>query len=265
MKGLIGGAALAALLAAGPAAAADMLRSAAPVYNQYGFYNWNGFYIGLNAGAHWSGDTDTALITSNTFWSSNNVTIVNAALPVTYDRSGFAGGGQAGFNWQVLAFVFGVEADIMSLTGTTTRTQTVSLLGPKQQDTLIDSAGDRWMATVRGRVGYAFDRVLLYITGGGAASNWSIAHSYSDNVGAGTPLTTDQISQTHYGWTAGGGIEFAMLSNWTVRAEYLYANIGSISSALSFQNAPGRGATIAYAEGLTESVARAAVNYKFGR
>jgi hypothetical protein len=70
MKGLIGGTALAALFAAGPATAADMLRSAAPVYNQYGFYNWNGFYTGLNAGAHWSGDTDTAVITSNTFWSS---------------------------------------------------------------------------------------------------------------------------------------------------------------------------------------------------
>jgi outer membrane immunogenic protein len=137
------------------------------------------------------------------------------------------------------------------------------LLGPKQQDTLIDSAGDRWMTTVRGRVGYAFDRMLLYITAGGAASHWSIANSYSDNVGASTPLTTDQISQTHYSWTAGAGIEFAMLSNWTVWAEYLYANIGTISSALSFQNAPGRGA--AYADGLAESVARAAVNYKFGR
>src|ERR1700680_4648102 len=107
--------------------------------------------------------------------------------------------------------------------------------------------------------------MLLYITGGGAASNWSIARSHSDNVGAGTPLTTDQISQTHYGWTAGGGIEIAMLSNWTVRAEYLYANIGTISSALSIQNAPGRGAAIAYADGLAESVARAAVNYKFAR
>jgi outer membrane immunogenic protein len=139
------------------------------------------------------------------------------------------------------------------------------LLGPKQQDTLIDSAGDRWMTTVRGRVGYAFDRMLLYITAGGAASNWSIAHPYSDKVGASTPLTTDQTSQTHYGWTAGAGIEFAMLSNWTVRAEYLYANIGTISGALSFQNAPGRGAAIAYAAGLAESVARAAVNYKFGR
>jgi hypothetical protein len=57
------------------------------------------------------------VITSNAFWSSNNVTIVNAALPVTFNKSGFAGGGQAGFNWQVLAFVFSVEADIMSLTG----------------------------------------------------------------------------------------------------------------------------------------------------
>jgi outer membrane immunogenic protein len=265
MKCLIGGATLAALLAAAPATASELSGSVAPVYNQFGFYNWNGFYLGLNGGGHWSSDSDPAGITANTFLTGNNLAIMNAALPAAFNTYGFAGGGQAGYNWLISTFVVGVEADVMGLTGKATRSLTVPWTIPAQHATLNESVNDRWLATLRGRVGIAFDRVLFFVTAGGAASNWSISHSYSDNFGAGTPLTTDQVSQTRYGWAAGGGIEFAMGNSWTVRAEYLYANLGGIDSVLVFQNTPGKGATIAHAEGLSESVARAAISYKFGR
>ena len=153
----------------------------------------------------------------------------------------------------------------MVLNGTATRALTVALPAPKQQDMFTDSAGDRWIAILRGRMGYAFDRVLFYVTGGGAASNWSITHSYSDTFGAGTPLTTTQLTRTQYGWTAGSGIEYAVLNNWTVRAEYHYASFAAVNSTLAFQNTPGHGAIFAHADGLTESIARAAVSYKIGR
>jgi outer membrane immunogenic protein len=263
MKWLIGGATLAALVAAAPATGSEL--SLPPIYNQSGFYNWNGFYVGLNGGGRWSSDSDPAAITSNTFWIANNVAIMNAAVPSTLNTYGFAGGGQAGYNLLISSFVVGVEADIMGLTGKATRTQTVPWFNPAQHATLVDSASDRWMATLRARAGYAFDRVLFYVTGGAAASSRSIVHSYSDNFGAGTPLTTDQVSQTRYGWTVGGGIEYAMWNNWAVRAEYLYADLGTINSALSFQNTPGKGATFAHMDTLTESVARAPISYKFGR
>jgi outer membrane immunogenic protein len=258
--------ALVALVAAGPATADEMMtwRPAGAVYTQSGFYNWKGFYIGLNGGGHWSSDSAAAYVSSNTFWNANNLATVSAALPFTLNKTGFAVGVQAGYNWFISAFVLGVEADVMSLNGTATRSLTVALPAPKQQDMLTDSVSDRWIATFRGRAGYAFDRLLFYVTGGGAASNWSITHSYSDNFGAGTPLTTTQLTQTQYGWTAGGGIEYAVLNNWSVRAEYLYASIRAINSTLAFQSTPGHGASFAHADGLTESIARAGVSYKFG-
>ena len=265
MKWLVGGAALTALVAAAPATGSELSGAAAPIYNQHGFYNWNGFYIGLNGGGHWSNVSDPAIITSNTFWIANNIAIMSAALPLKSNAYGFAGGGQAGYNWLVSSFVLGLEADIMALSGMPTRTLTVPWTNPAQHATLSDSGNDRWMATFRGRVGYAFDRVLFYVTGGGAAANRSVSHAYSDNFGAGTPLTTAQVTQTRYGWTVGGGVEFAMWNNWAVRAEYLFANLGTIDSVLVFQNTPGKGATIAHADALTESVARAAVSYKLGR
>ena len=57
----------------------------APVYNHFGFYNWNGFYLGLNGGGHWSSDSDLAGVTANTFLTGNNLAIMNAALPATFN------------------------------------------------------------------------------------------------------------------------------------------------------------------------------------
>jgi outer membrane immunogenic protein len=266
---LLAGTALVTLVS-GSAMAADLSRptaAPAPVYTKAPMmapFSWTGLYVGLNAGGHWSKDDDSgANIAANTFWIPANVAIMSAALPVTLKDSGFAGGGQLGYNWQASSFVFGVEADIMGLMGTGNRALVVPWLIPTQQATLTDSASDRWMATFRARAGVAIDHVLIYATGGGAAANWSITHTYSDNFGAGTPLTTDQASTTRFGWTAGGGIEWALTNNWSVRGEFLYADFGTVASSLTFVN--GRGsATLAHADHLTESVARAGINYRFG-
>ena len=98
-----------------PAAAEEMVYGAVlpagPIYNPHGFYNWNGFYIGLNGGGHWGTDSVSASVAANTFLSPNNVAIINNALPFNKDVTGLAGGGQAGFNWHVWSFVLGVEAD----------------------------------------------------------------------------------------------------------------------------------------------------------
>ena len=250
-----------------PAAAEEMVYGAVlpagPIYNPHGFYNWNGFYIGLNGGGHWGTDSVSASVAANTFLSPNNVAIINNALPFNKDVTGLAGGGQAGFNWHVWSFVLGVEADISALSGTATRSAVVPLTVPTQQATSTDTVSDRWTATFRGRLGYAADYMLFYVTSGGAAANRSIAHVYSDNIGAAP--TTDAISQTRYGWTVGGGIEYALASNWSIRAEYLFATFSGITSTLSFQNTPAKGATLAYTDAFSESLARAAINYKIGR
>jgi outer membrane immunogenic protein len=217
----------------------------------------------LNGGGHWGTDSVSTSVAANTFLSPNNVAIINNALPFNKDVTGLVGGGQAGFNWHVWSFVLGVEADISALSGTATRSAVVPLTVPTQQATSTDTVSDRWTATFRGRLGYAADYMLFYVTSGGAAANRSIAHVYSDNIGAAP--TTDAISQTRYGWTVGGGIEYALASNWSIRAEYLFATFSGITSTLSFQNTPAKGATLAYTDAFSESLARAAINYKIGR
>lgn len=268
MRGLIGGVIAALAAAANPAAADEMsygvIRpSGAPIYNAYGFYNWNGFYIGLNGGGHWSRDSDSSNLGANTLFSKGNASTVNAALPFNTSQTGFAGGGQAGFNWYLYGFVLGIEGDITSLSGTSTRSTVVSLALPGQHVALTDTVSDRWIATYRARFGYAFDRLLVYVTGGGAAANWSITHAYADNLGTGA--TSVQLTQTRYGFSAGGGLEYAIGASWSVRAEFLFASFGSVPSTLSFQTTPTKGATISYGDSLTESIARAGINYKFGR
>jgi outer membrane immunogenic protein len=262
------GVAFLAVAAAAPdrVAASELSGMVTPhVYNHFGYYNWNGVYLGLNGGAHFSADTDSSFISANNFWTGTVPSLMIGALPFSMNVTGAAAGGQVGVNWQVSMFVFGVEGDIMGLTGTGNRTATVQFPTAGQVATLHDTVSDRWFATVRGRGGLAFDHAYLYITGGGAASNWSISHTYSDTVGAGTPATTDQVSTTRFGWTAGGGIEYAFADSWSARLEYLYASFSGVGSLLTFQNSPGKGATIMHSEQLSESVGRAAISYKFGR
>jgi outer membrane immunogenic protein len=121
--------------------------------------------------------------------------------------------------------------------------------------------GNNWLATARGRAGYAADRVLLYATAGGAFANVQ------------TNFNGTTTSHTQSGWTAGGGIEWAFADNWTAKVEYLYVNLGNTSvncvnavctavSSLSVTGVPP-GPAIPVSIGLTENLIRAGVNYKF--
>jgi outer membrane immunogenic protein len=255
----------AAAVAGDPVAASEMTGMMTPhVYNNFGYYNWTGVYLGLNGGGHWSNDVDSAVVTANNFWTSSVTGLMSAAVPFTMNVPGGAFGGQVGFNWHVSMFVFGAEGDIAGLWGTGDRNLTVIWPTAPQQAMLHDSVDDHWLATVRGRVGIAFDHVLFYLTGGGAASNWTLSHTYSDNFGAGTPLTTVQTNVSRFGYAGGLGLEFAFADNWNARLEYLYANFNGVGSVLVFQNSPGKGATISHSEQLSENLARIAINYKFG-
>ncbi len=104
-----------------------------------------------------------------------------------------------------------------------------------------------WLATVRGRAGYAWDRILFYGTGGAAFGNIQAKLN-----GAGVTTLSTQT-----GWTAGAGIEGAFAPNWTAKVEYLYVNLGTAACSAAVCGAP---ASIP----LTENIVRAGVNYKFG-
>lgn len=189
-------------LGAAPAMAADIpvkaVRPAAPIVTPA--YNWNGFYIGIQGGFG---------------WGRHNRALLPPAAPFTndYNSRGWIAGGHAGYNWHFSQFLLGIEGDFM---GANIRGDDAGVGGTVDQTTL------RWVGTVRARAGVTFDQVLLYATGG-----WAVGNLRHTNFGP--PL--DEISTTRSGWTAGGGLEWGFLPNWSTRVEYRYYDFGKYSHA----------------------------------
>jgi outer membrane immunogenic protein len=229
-----------ALVAAGNANAADLPVRApapqAPVYVAPG-YNWSGFYIGINGGGAWA----------HKCWG---LLFVGAVLADgCHDPSGGMVGGQVGFNWQAGAFVFGVEGsgDWASLSGTN-----VSLQAPLSTNrSRIDG-----IASVTGRLGYAFDSVLLYAKGGGA---W-VGDKYDNRVTVGGLLQAS-ASETRTGWTVGGGLEWGFSPNWSVAVEYAHYDFGRDNVAFLTPAAAAAGS-----ERISQTVdaVTARLNWRFG-
>jgi len=232
-------------------------------------FSWTGCYVGVNAGGHWGQVSDPAVITNNTwFLGGGGTDLANAAaaFPNTLNPSGFAGGGQLGCNWQMSNFVIGAEGDIVGLTGNASRSTSFPVAGGGN-NFVSDSAKDEWMSTLRARAGWAFDRVLLYATGGVAFAHWSFNHAYSNTFDPSGAAANISTSTTRTGWTVGGGLEYALTNNWTVRGEYLYADFGTFNNYLTHLSfafvAGGSGFTVLHPERLRENIARAGLNYKF--
>ncbi|QWG17587.1 porin family protein [Bradyrhizobium sediminis] len=207
MKKFVSGAV--ALVAAGwtmAAQAADMnygTRAPYTVNQPLNAYSWAGPYLGGNIGYAW-GKVD------------NNPT----------KPSGFVGGVQGGYNWQNGPWVFGAEADIQA-TGADETFAPWKFSNP-------------WFGTVRGRVGYAFNNILFFGTGGLA---------FGELRGE-----TFGLSETHTnaGWTVGAGAEFGLAQHWSAKIEYLYVDLANSNFTIT-------GASNGYRFGLV----RAGVNYHF--
>jgi outer membrane immunogenic protein len=233
-----------ALAAATPAFAADLYRPVAPPPQAPAaymppappVYNWGGIYIGINGG-YGFGDTD---------WEPAAPGVATGDFSI----DGPLVGGTIGANFQSGQFVFGVEGDWdwADLSGSTTNTTTCFGTSCTFQ------TSDDWLATLRGRVGYAFDRVLLYGTAGGAGG---------DIKSTLTPAGGTAISSTstEYGWTAGAGVEFAITDNITAKAEYLFVDLSNGSFGCSA--AACSGTTTAVPVTFDASLIRAGLNYKF--
>lgn len=230
MRKLIGGSIALAALISGPAMAAD-LRLKTPVSPPVAVYNWTGFYAGLHAGTAWgshdfSGHADGAWLGFPPF----QLAFFAANESPKLKSSGFAGGAQFGFNYQTGSIVWGLEGDISWLT--LKASQRIGAQDPNGGTlTIFDtSAKSSWLATVRPRVGFAANAALLYVTAGLA-----VAHVES-SLGVHRPAsgyTTFGSVSTHgptrTGWTAGGGFEYMFAPNWSLKAEYLYVDLGSVS------------------------------------
>jgi outer membrane immunogenic protein len=228
-KVLLIGTAVAALMG-GSALAADIPLKAPP---QAAAWGWSGFYTGTQAGIGW-GDVD------NSFQVVGNP---RTAQP-DYRIHGGVAGSHAGFNLQYGQFVLGLEGDYewANITG-----------NDNGRGGAVDTTTLTWMASARGRLGIAWNQFLLYGTGGYA---WANAR-YS--LGAG--LTNNQQNDTIHGWTAGGGIQWMLSANWSVRAEYRFTKFDEDSLFFAAKG-PINAQTIRFQPDL--NVVRVGLSYRWG-
>jgi opacity protein-like surface antigen len=211
-------------------------------------YNWTGFYIGGNLGGAWSGLS--AANFSDTLGSS--FTAGTNLQPV--------GGGQIGVNYQFWnRLVVGAEAMFDWLPGS----QLSPITATDPTGTIaanIPNASEHALATATGRLGYAWDRVLLYAKGGGA---WVAGNSPTISVG-GAPATFASVGNTNgFGYTAGFGLEWAFANNWSVRAEYDYIGLPNQTDTVAAGTLTFGGDIINF-DDRNISLMTVAFNYKFG-
>jgi outer membrane immunogenic protein len=158
-------------------------------------FDWSGHYFGLQAGY---------------VWGESNHTDAGGTTTGDFDMDGFAGGLTLGWNFQSSNLVFGLESDfsLSDVDGSTNNG-----CGAAGCHTEID-----WFSTSRGRLGFAFDNALLYATAG-------LATADVDASTSGLASNSDML----FGWTAGAGVEFAFNQNFSLKAEYLYMDLGKIN------------------------------------
>jgi outer membrane immunogenic protein len=211
IKTLLGTTALAGAMLAGGANAADLPVRKAPVpVVAAAPFSWTGFYIGAHAGGGW-GTKEW----SDPFFS-NKVILRGSDTVGNYNINGFLGGGQIGYNFQSGWVVFGVEADA---SWTNMKGASRCFFSVKNCSTKVDSLG-----TIVGRLGGTYDRVLLYILGGGAWVHEK--HSGTTCCDSNDGLTTVSASGTRWGWTIGGGVEVAFTQNVSGKLQYNYMDFG---------------------------------------
>jgi outer membrane immunogenic protein len=203
-------------------------------------FSWTGFYIGAHVGYGW-GNHDTEL------------------LDVDHKSNGVLGGVQAGYNLQNGNVVFGIEADF-SFSGVKSDDRVFFALGAASSTTDIEHKLS-WLATFRGRLGYAMGNALPYVTGGAAYAKIK-SSATAVNIGFGPPFDgtfSGSDTQDHFGWVVGGGMEFAFSSNWSAKIEYLHVDLGSKSYvALPILDPVPR------SHDATVDIVRVGLNYRFG-
>jgi outer membrane immunogenic protein len=243
----------AAVAIAAPAFAADLPVAAPMPYKAPAYvagYNWTGFYIGANLGGGFSSLSDTG-----SSLTAAGAVIIGSTASGTTNLSGVVGGGQIGYNWQAGHAVFGLEADF---DGSSQRgsSSAVNAFG-----TVFGTVNENWFSTIRGRLGYAADRWLFYVTGGVAFENGSASATFTPTGFANVPFTNGTTTRT--GYTVGGGIETALWGNWTGGVEYLYIDTGSYTIN-SVPITPLAGvSSVTNSERFQNNVIRAKLNFRF--
>jgi outer membrane immunogenic protein len=265
-KLLLAGTAFGALIM--PAMAADVApywRAPAPVWG------WTGFYVGANAG--WVGSTGQTINNtgSDTGTGGLGAGLLAGAIPgtVNVNNSGFLGGGQVGYNWQIGPnWVWGLEAD---LDGASAKSNTAVAFGGSPAFgpiTTVYSSELDMLGTLRARLGFLVTpNFLLYGTGGLAYADFKLGSAaVCPTFSPPCELqggTSDRTSSWSFGWTVGTGVEWKFAPDWSVKAEYLYVGLGTQSAAITYEYGKQFSSLTSTVDG-HDNIFRFGVNYMFG-
>ncbi len=219
-----------AILLSGAASAADLRNVALPPAPELpALYSWTGFYAGLQGGYA---------------WGDSRVRIGGGFAPVSFrvGADSAFGGAHAGFNYQLGGIVLGVEGDVEAL-NSRSRFDGIGLSARVSQD---------WQGSARARLGFAFDRWMVYGTGGASFTEYE-RRVFTAGAGFGERLTSART-----GWTIGAGVNFAFTDHLILGAEYRYTDFGRnrFASSRAFPGLTG-------SQDLSSHSARASVAYKF--
>lgn len=229
------------------------------ILRRYRPYDWTGLYFGANLGGlsstaafNWAPDSAGFPGSAADMATASTDSLTNWAL---------IGGGEVGANWQVDNYVLGVEADYGVLRLKQSRNDNLARFGFASSP-LAESMELDGIATVRGRLGYAFDRLLVYATGGIAfahiKSRDSIAFSFSGTSNS-AALDTWSTAAVY-----GGGLEYALAGNWTAKIGYLHTEIGDPSSSRNSDPVGFPLSTIVHNHTARIDIVRFGLDYKFG-
>jgi outer membrane immunogenic protein len=235
------------------AQAADIPRKSVPVVQPtqaLPLFTWTGLYVGVNGG--YAFQTGQSRLTGSPGLLATGFAPLGRANTL---GNGFTVGGTVGYNYQIGNIVAGIEGDLNYLD---LGKRVTSINGPLVTSTSQEST---YLGTVRGRLGVAFDRLLIYGTGGLAFGDQKARTTIS---GLGSEWTGSK-DDTRFGYAVGGGAEYALTNNWSAKIEYLYYDLGRRNFSSPLTSGAGAGAGV-FGQTRAENngnIVRAGINYRF--
>lgn len=251
---------LAAALAGGAVSAADMR---APVYKvppPPPSFSWTGCYVGGNAGYIKNDSRLTASPSGDYLTAFTPAGIAAGTYAYGFDDADFTGGVQIGCNRQYGSWVIGLDSDFnwTGISQSASATHPAGILDP-YNETLTQKLA--WFSTTRLKIGWAQDRWMIFAAGGLASGR--VESTYQSTFSLNGGFLAGSEEKTRYGWTIGGGVEYALSQNWFLRGEYLYLDLGDFNyTSVQFGN-PAPGFTWNTEVDTTAHVARLALTYRF--
>jgi outer membrane immunogenic protein len=227
---------------------------------------WSGFYAGINLGGNW-GDSSSHFTATNgngaVVIPPADVSAINGySTSGKSNDAGFTGGGELGYNFRLGNVLLGVETDIDAMNVNQVRSatfQSAALISPPIKFTIAQRLSTDWMWTLRPRIGYIANRWLFFGTFGLAVSDVKLETAYSDT--AISPRAFSAVSHpTKTGFAGGVGVAYAFSPHWSIKGEWLYTDLGKVSTTAIASN--GYGTLTSFGD-TRSNIVRMGVDYRF--